>query len=79
MLRSKVRPQTPPEARSLAHRDDSHPEESLLTRGVRPPFDWKGWVILAWVLWSGLSYGKMVLAKRSEEISTLVARLVKSI
>ena len=51
----------------------------LITPGGRPSFDWKGWLILAWVLWFGLSYGKMVLVQRSDKFSNLVARLMKSI
>ncbi len=78
MLRSRIRPQRPPKSRPRT-RPDSHHEESLITRDVRPSFDWKGWIVLAWVVWFGLSYGKMVLAQRSDKISKLVALLVKSI
>ncbi len=55
------------------------PVDSPLAGHVRPPFDWKGWVVLAWVLWFGLCYGKMVIAQRSDKISSLVARLMRSI
>ncbi len=90
MLRSRIRPPKPPKSRpqtrpptesgrSKTSPDDTRQEESLTARDVRPSFDWKGWIVLAWVLWFGMSYGKMVLTQRSDKISSLVARLVKSI
>ena len=27
----------------------------------RRPIDWRGWIVLAWVIWFGLLYGKMVV------------------
>jgi hypothetical protein len=74
MLRSKIRLET-----SQVARNPTRPEVSNTVRDGRPPFDWKGWVVLAWVLWFGLSYGKMVFAQRSDKISDLVALLMKSI
>ncbi len=74
MLRSRIRPKSP-----RVTRNRIRPEVSTTARDGRPPFDWKGWVILAWVLWFGLSYGKMVLARRSDKISDLVALLMNSI
>ena len=79
MLRSRIRPRKPPKSRSQTCPFDTRQEESLSARDGRPSFDWKGWIVLAWVLWFGLSYGKMVLEQRSEKISNLVARFVKSI
>ena len=74
MLRSKARPPKPHFFRTRTYQ-----ERSCTVREGRAPFDWKGWFVLAWVLWFGLSYGKMVIARRSDKISSLVARLVKSI
>ena len=65
MLRSRIRPSTS--------------EVSTTRRDGRSPVDWKGWVILAWVLWSGLSYAKMVLAQRSDRISGLVTLLMNAL
>ncbi len=74
MLRSEFRPKTP-----RMSRNRTRPEVPATAREGRPPFDWKGCVVLAWVLWFGLSYGKMVIAQRSDQISALVALLMKSI
>jgi hypothetical protein len=74
MLRFEVHPKPPRVSRSRARR-----EGSIGARDGRPPFDWKGWIVLAWVLWFGLSYGKMVIAQRSDKISSLVARLMRSV
>ena len=74
MPRSRFRPPNPVTSRTC-----TRPVDSPIARDGRPPLDWKGWVVLAWVLWFGLSYGKMVIAQRSDKISSLVARLLKSI
>ena len=74
MLRSR---NGPPKSRSRTY--STRQVESFTGRDVRPTFDWKGWVVLAWVLWFGLCYGKMVLTQRSDKFSSLVARLRKSI
>jgi hypothetical protein len=37
-----------------------------------PGFDWRGWVVLAWVLWFGLLYGKMVVESRGHRVRELV-------
>jgi len=79
MLRSRIRPPKPPKPRPETHPDDSRQGESPTARYIRPSFDWKGWIVLAWVLWFSLCYGKMVIAQRSDKISGLVARLMKSI
>ena len=36
------------------------------------PFDWRGWIVLAWVLWFGLLYGKMVVESRGHRVRELV-------
>jgi hypothetical protein len=38
----------------------------------RRPVDWRGWVILAWVLWFGLLYGKMIVETRGHRLRQLV-------
>ncbi|AGA27239.1 hypothetical protein [Singulisphaera acidiphila] len=49
------------------HRSElDHP--SALAR----PFDWRGWLVLAWVLWFGLLYGKMVIESRGHRVRELV-------
>jgi hypothetical protein len=30
----------------------------------RRPVDWRGWIALAWVVWFGVLYGKMVVESR---------------
>jgi hypothetical protein len=35
-------------------------------------FDWRGWLILAWVAWFGLLYGKMILETRGQKLRQLV-------
>ncbi len=72
MLRSEARPPKPEVSRTR-----TRPEDSPTSRGRWPSFDWKGWIALAWVLWFGLSYGRMVITQRSDKISSLVARLMK--
>jgi hypothetical protein len=74
MLRSKIRLKT-----SQVSGNATRPEFSNTARDGRPPFDWKGWVVLAWFFWFGLRYGKMVFAQRSDKISDLVALLMNSI
>jgi hypothetical protein len=34
--------------------------------GRRP--DWRGWIMLAWVVWCGLLYGKMVVERRGGKL-----------
>ena len=34
--------------------------------------DWRGWLILAWVLWFGLLYGKMIVERRGHRLRELV-------
>lgn len=38
-------------------------------------FDWRGWIVLAWVLWFGLLYGKMVVESRGHRLRDLVPHL----
>jgi len=79
MLRSRIRPRKPPKSRPETRHEETRQEESPTARDGRPSPDWKGWIVLAWVLWFGLSYGKMVIAQRSDKLSDVVARLMKSI
>ncbi len=79
MLRSRNPTQNPLKSRSRTTSDETRPVDSPTTGDVRLRCDWKGWVVLTWVLWFGLSYGKMVIAQRSDKISSLVARLMSSI
>jgi hypothetical protein len=39
----------------------------------RWPFDWRGWIILAWVVWFGLLYGKMVIEQRGGKLKEWIA------
>lgn len=45
--------------------------------GIRP--DWRGGVILAWVVCFGLLYGKMVVSRRGGQVHDWVARLVREV
>jgi hypothetical protein len=38
----------------------------------RVTFDWRGWLALAWVVWFGLLYGQMVVARRGEKVRALM-------
>jgi hypothetical protein len=40
--------------------------------------DWRGWIILAWVVWFGILYGKMVVEQRGDRFREWVARIGKS-
>ena len=33
-----------------------------------PRFDWRGWLALAWVVYFGILYGKMVIERRGDKI-----------
>ena len=35
---------------------------------TRPRIDWRAWLTLAWVVWFGILYGKMVVEQRGEKI-----------
>lgn len=37
--------------------------------------DWRGWLALAWVVWFGLLYGKMVVERRGDKLRAAVSRL----
>jgi hypothetical protein len=37
--------------------------------------DWRGWIILAWVVWWGLLYGTMVVEKRGGKVRGWIVRL----
>lgn len=37
--------------------------------------DWRGWLALAWVVWFGLLYGRMVVEQRGGKIRAAVARV----
>ena len=39
----------------------------------RRPIDWRGWIVLAWVIWFGLLYGKMVVEQRGGKIRGVLA------
>ena len=36
------------------------------------PIDWRGWLALAWVVYFGILYGKMVIEKRGEKIRAVI-------
>ena len=50
------------------HRSELPPDA-----GRRP--DWRGWIILAWVAWFGLLYGKMVVEQRGVKLQRWIARV----
>jgi hypothetical protein len=58
--------------------DDPHQAETHGTEGPPSSFDWRGWIALAWVVWFGLGYGKMVVEQRWDKLSSLVALLARS-
>ena len=35
--------------------------------------DWRGWLALAWVVWFGLLYGKMVVERRGGKFRAAVS------
>ena len=37
----------------------------------RRSIDWRGWIILAWVVWFGLLYGKMVVEQRGGKLKEI--------
>ena len=37
--------------------------------------DWRAWIALAWVVWFGLLYGKMVIEERGEKLRTAISSL----
>jgi len=49
--------------------------ERLDRPAAAPSFDWRGWVVLAWVVWFGLLYGKMVVESRGHRLRDLVPSL----
>jgi hypothetical protein len=36
--------------------------------GSNSSVDWRGWLALAWVVWFGLLYGKMVVEQRGGKL-----------
>ncbi len=49
-------------------RSEQTVESSGSHHSQRPAFDWRGWVIFAWVVWFGLLYGKMVVEQRGGKV-----------
>jgi hypothetical protein len=43
---------------------------------TRHPIDWRAWVSLAWVLWFGFLYAKMVVEQRGQRLPTAFVRWV---
>jgi hypothetical protein len=41
------------------------------------PIDWRGWIILAWVVWFSLLYGKMVVEQRGGMLRRAIAHFAK--
>lgn len=37
--------------------------------------DWRGWLALAWVVWFGILYGKMVIERRGDKLRAAVPGL----
>ncbi len=38
----------------------------------RTPFDWRGWLTVAWVAYFGFLYGKMVIERRGDKIRAAI-------
>lgn len=52
----------------------SDPTRAEFPDEATPPrrIDWRGWVILAWVVWFAILYGKMVVAERGSRLQSVV-------
>lgn len=46
-----------------------------LPGGSRAPFDWRGWIALAWVLWWAWAYGLMAIQARAPQVIAWVRSL----
>jgi hypothetical protein len=44
-----------------------------LPKGCRR-LDWRGWIILAWAVWFGVLYGRMVVERRGGKFRGWIAR-----
>ncbi len=67
---------TPAEARRSRPSRPEEPDD----KGPSPqrqPIDWRGWIVLAWVIWFGLLYGKMVIEQRGGKLRGVVASFGK--
>ena len=51
------------------------PSEPAATSARSP--DWRGWIALAWVVWFGLLYGKMVVETRGGRFRHLIQAAVR--
>ncbi|MHC5543147.1 hypothetical protein ACYOEI_33410 [Singulisphaera rosea] len=51
--------------------DLPHAEPSAQDSTLRR-IDWRGWIILAWVVWFAFLYGKMVIAERGSRLQNVV-------
>jgi hypothetical protein len=49
----------------------SEPEPRPFSDRLRKA-DWRGWLALAWVVWFGLHYGKMVVEQRGGKLRDAV-------
>jgi hypothetical protein len=36
------------------------------------PIDWRGWVLVVWVVWFGLLYARMVIEQRSQRFREMI-------
>ncbi len=52
-----------------------HRSECDSPRSMARSVDWRGWLILAWVLWFGVLYGKMVVESRGHRVRELVPQV----
>ena len=41
--------------------------------------DWRGWLALAWVVWFGLLYGKMIVERRGDKVRAAVSGLTAKV
>ena len=45
--------------------------------GSNSSVDWRGWLALAWVVWFGLLYGKMVVEQRGAKVRDVLRAIAR--
>ena len=49
------------------------------TADERRPVDWRGWAAMAWAVWFGGLYARMVAVERAPAVARSIERMVNSI
>jgi len=44
---------------------------------TKPGIDWRGWIVLAWALWFGILYTKMVVETRGHRVRNMIPTAVR--